>query len=324
MPDCVQIEGLCHGYRGRPVLEDVALEVPEGAVVGLLGPNGAGKTTLMSLVAGLMPPQRGHLAVLGRRGVWRDAGLRLNIGFLQEKPRIWPEMTARAYLRFFAGLYRVPDAGRRVAEVLARLGLEEAADRPLGGFSRGMQQRACLARVLLHRPRLVLLDEPTLGLDPAAVAAMREVLGEMRADGATLILSSHQLDEIARLCDRVVFLRAGRVVAQGAPGSFAGGPAGGTLEVELAEPVAAVLAVLRRHPDFAGPARGDAHRALFRRTDAGGAGLPGALRTQRAELSRWLAANGLTVLAVAGGGTLEEAFLALADAEPATTQKDAA
>ena len=150
--------------------------------------------------------------VMGHGYGVRQREIRLKIGFLQEKPRIYPEMTALAYLRFFAGRYGIADADRRVGEVLNRVGLSAAADRRLAGFSRGMQQRARLARALLHRPEFLILDEPTLGLDPIGVADMRAIFREMKAEGVTLLFSSHQLAEMERVCDRVIFMRQGRVV----------------------------------------------------------------------------------------------------------------
>jgi ABC-2 type transport system ATP-binding protein len=237
--------------------------------------------------------------------------VRLKVGYLQEKPRIYPEMSARAYLENFARLYGVPEPRKRVTALLDRVGLAAAADRLLGKYSRGMQQRACLARVMLHEPEFLLLDEPTLGLDPAGIADMRDILLEMRAGGATLFFSSHQLAEMERICDRVAFMKDGRLVAAGRPADLVPvGGLSGVLQVELHEPVSAFLDAMRGLEIVKEARETGMHRAEIV-LDAPEYADP---RNLRADLARDLAGIGVTVLFVgAAAPTLEDLFLALAE-----------
>lgn len=238
----LRVTALTRSFSGRRIVDGVDLTVERGEIMGFLGPNGAGKTTVMNMVMGLLEPDGGEIELLGTPGGARHRNVRLRVGYLQEKPRIYPELSARAYLGLFARLYGVPGEDARVATLLDRVGLSQAADRPLGAYSRGMQQRACLARVMLHEPEFLLLDEPTLGLDPSGVAEMRDILREMRAGGTTLFFSSHQLAEMERICDRVAFMKDGRLVAAGSPADLL--PAGGTpgvIRIELAEEAAPAL-----------------------------------------------------------------------------------
>ncbi len=234
----LEIEGLNKSFQGKRAVDGVNMTVARGEIVGFLGPNGAGKTTVMSIATGLLAPDGGRISLFGVDGGARLTDIRLRMGYLQEKPRIYPDMAARAYLLLFARIYGVPTPQDQVAKVLERVGLSSAADRPLGTFSRGMQQRACLARVMLHEPEFLILDEPTLGLDPTGVADLRTIFREMRDQGTTLLFSSHQLAEMERICDSVIFLLDGRVVAQGRPADLLPGVADDlAMSVELFETV---------------------------------------------------------------------------------------
>jgi ABC-2 type transport system ATP-binding protein len=309
VPSVLRLRGVSRAFSGRPAVDGADLDVAKGEILGFLGPNGAGKTTLMSLVMGLVQPDRGEIELFGVPRGARQRALRLRLGYLQEKPRIWPEMTARAYLGLFARLYGVPRPALRTAEVLETVGLAAAADRPLGTFSRGMQQRAVLGRVILHRPDLLLLDEPTLGLDPTGVAEMRTVLLGLRAAGATLVFSSHQLAEMERICDRVAVMKAGRILAVGSPAELLPDGRSDLLVVETAEPVAAWAGALRAQPGIR-EVRPRATRLAEVLAE------PGALGTAseaRAALSRRVTGLGQTVLSVAAAApSLEDVFLALA------------
>ncbi len=305
--DALTISGLTKSFRDKRAVDGVSFSVPKGEIVGFLGPNGAGKTTVMNMVTGLIAPDAGQIDLLGVREGARSKAVRARIGYLQEKPRIYPEMTARAYLTLFAQLYGVAAPRARVGQVLERVGLTYAADRIIGAFSRGMQQRVCLARVLLHEPEFLVLDEPTLGLDPNGVADMRQIFREMKAEGVTLLFSSHQLAEMERVCDRVIFMDRGRVVAEGRQEEIL--PALGlddALAVEVFEPLAGYLHAIRAVAEVASAeASGEFAVNVVLREG-------GEPRSRRAMLAQRLGALGLTVLSVGRGNrSLEDVFLAL-------------
>ena len=308
----LSISGLTKGFRGRRVVDGVDMTVGQGQIVGFLGPNGAGKTTVMAMVMGLMSPDAGQIELFGTARPSPTA--RLRMGYLQEKPSLYPEMTARSYLALFARLHGVPNPTRRVGEVLERVGLTQAADRTMGSYSRGMQQRASLARVTLHAPEFLILDEPTLGLDPRGVADMRDIFREMRDQGTTLLFSSHQLAEIERICDAIIFLSQGRVIAAGSPAELLPADAlSDGLLVETAEPADVVRSRLSTNAVIAEVTTTGPHHATI------GLSRPVAdLTERRAELARTLIAAGLTPLSItARQQSLEDLFLTLAGPRPA-------
>lgn len=314
------VDGLAKAFGAKQAVRQASFSVANGEITGFLGPNGAGKTTVMGMVMGLVEPDAGEIEFFGIRDRRRLAGMRTRIGYLQEKPRIYPDMTAKAYLRFFADLYGVPEAAARVRETLDRVGLSQAADRRLGAFSRGMQQRACLARVMLHRPEFLMLDEPTLGLDPNGVADMRAVFREMKADGVTLLFSSHQLAEMERVCDSVVFMREGAVIADGRPSDIAAAGFGqGGLRVEVFEPAVEALRIITTVNDIEGARQiGPQHIRIVLKTP------PDDVLTARARAAGLLSAAGLTVLSVnADTPTLEDVFLGLTRPEPSAGHRPA-
>lgn len=287
------------------------MTVGRGQIVGFLGPNGAGKTSIMTMVMGLLRPDSGKIELFGAGGA--SASARLRMGYLQEKPSLYPEMSAWSYLTLFAQLHGVPKPRARVQDVLDRVGLASAADRPMGSYSRGMQQRASLARVMLHAPEFLILDEPTLGLDPRGVADMRDIFREMRDAGTTLLFSSHQLAEIERVCDAVIFLSRGRVIASGSPAELL--PEDSLSEglvVETAEPAADVRARLATVPGISDVGAAGPHQVTVRMSDP-----PGSIPDRRATLARTLIAAGLTPLSItARQPTLEDLFLTLSGPRP--------
>ncbi len=200
-------------------VDGVDLAVQEGEVYGFLGPNGSGKTTTIGMLLGLMHPTIGEITIFGERvDPGRVAPLR-QVGALVGAPAMIPGFTARHNLQLLTYLDGISPDGRaraaRVDEVLAQVGLGHAADRKAGGFSLGMKQRMGLAAAMLHRPRLLILDEPTNGLDPAGMREIRGLIRRLVAEGVTVFLSSHLLHEVEQECDRVAVLNRGRVVAQG-------------------------------------------------------------------------------------------------------------
>ncbi|MFJ6749150.1 MULTISPECIES: ABC transporter ATP-binding protein [unclassified Streptomyces] len=208
--------------RGKEVvaLDDVSLSAERGEVVGLLGPNGAGKTTLSRILTTLLVPSSGTARVLGFDVVADPEPVRRRTGLVLGGERgLYSRLTARQNLRYWAALQGLAssDARRRTEELIARMGLAERADDRLETFSRGMIQRVHLARALLHRPELIVLDEPTAGMDPNAAAGFRTMVRELRSTGVTILLATHDMAEAQALCTRVALIDRGRLLRIGAP-----------------------------------------------------------------------------------------------------------
>ncbi len=210
--DVVSVEDVSRTFGRRRALTRVSFNAPSGAIVGLLGPNGAGKSTMLAILATLMRPSAGRVRFGPLDPLASGLQLRGRIGVLGHDLFLYPELTARENLAFFAGLYDLKDAQAAALSALRRAGLDDRADDPVGSFSRGMRQRVALERALIHGPRLVLLDEPFTGLDDASARALVARLSELRDGGAILIVATHDLDLAEGLLDQVVFLRDGRVV----------------------------------------------------------------------------------------------------------------
>jgi ABC-2 type transport system ATP-binding protein len=240
--------GKTFGRGGSVVnaLHALDLAIPSGGVYGVLGPNGAGKSTLLRLVLGLVAPSRGSFKLLGAER--SDVGVLRRVGAMIEAPSLYPFLTARDTLHTFARMSGFSERGR-VDSVLTRVGLSEAAHRKARTFSMGMRQRLALAAALLHRPELLILDEPTNGLDPAGIQEMRRLIRDLvDKDGVTIILSSHLLDEVEKVCDRVAILDHGKLIAEGAVAELVGGRGLFYLDVAPIEPALAILGAKgRRH-----------------------------------------------------------------------------
>ncbi len=212
----LEVEGLTRSYRGHPALQGVSFRVARGEVVGLLGPNGAGKSTLLQILTGWLAPSAGVARVCGFDVLDAPREVARRIGSLPENAPLWPEMTPAAVLDFAARAHRLGPSER--ARAIARVADETAiADRlhlPIGTLSRGYRQRVGLAVALVHGPELLLLDEPTTGLDPNQIVEIRALVRRL-GRSRTVLLSSHALAEVQATCDRVVILHRGRVVADG-------------------------------------------------------------------------------------------------------------
>jgi heme exporter protein A len=213
-------EGLRHAYGPVVALDDVSFTLAPGRTLAIFGPNGAGKTTLLKVLAGLIRPQRGRAHA--------DGGRRA-IGWIGHQSHLYDHLTVRENLLFWAAIYAVAPAqrGDRAAAVLRRLGLAPQAEQPVWSLSRGQQQRAAIARALIHEPAVLLLDEPFTGLDLAGAAELRALLGELRGAGRVLVVATHNVDEGVELATDVAFQRRGRFV------HFA--PRGGRDPAQIAE-----------------------------------------------------------------------------------------
>jgi ABC-2 type transport system ATP-binding protein len=209
----VWCSGLRKRYRRQVAVDDVSFTVGRGEVLGLLGPNGAGKTSVIKILLGLVRPDAGEALLLGRPAA--DPRARTRVGYLPELFRYQPWLTATEVLDLHVRLARVPVASEQRRECLALVGLADRADDRVGGFSKGMQQRLGLAVALVARPELVVLDEPTSALDPLGRADVRDLLLSLKARNVAVLLNSHLIGEVERVCDRVVILDKGRVAASG-------------------------------------------------------------------------------------------------------------
>jgi ABC-2 type transport system ATP-binding protein len=210
----VETHGLRKQFGSTLAVADLSLSVSAGEIFGFLGPNGAGKTTSIKMLLALVEPTSGSAQVLG--APLGDRAARARIGFLPEHFRFHDTLTATELLRFHGRLYGLGGVSldARIDHLLTRVDLVDAADRPLRGYSKGMVQRVGLAQALLNEPQIVILDEPTSGLDPLGRLLVRSLIDELRADGVAVFLNSHLLGEVEATCDRVAFVKRGRVVAE--------------------------------------------------------------------------------------------------------------
>ena len=200
-------------YGNVVAVNDVSFEVGPG-ITGLLGPNGAGKTTLLHMMAGFLAPSAGRVQ-LDEMPTWRHAEVYRAIGFVPEREAVYPFLTARQFVVASARLQQVADADDAASRAIEMVDLGDAADRAIGGYSKGMRQRAKVAAALVHDPKVLILDEPFNGMDPRQRLHMMDLLRAMAADGRTILFSSHILEEVERLSDRVLVIVAGRLAASG-------------------------------------------------------------------------------------------------------------
>ncbi len=213
--DLVTLSGVSKHYGAQHAVDGLELQLREGECVALAGHNGAGKSTLIKLILGLIRPTRGRVALFGHDAHSPAAArMRNRIGYLPETVALHPSMTGEETLAFYARLKRQPLSGNPA--LLEKVGIAGAARRRVGGYSKGMRQRLALAQALLGEPRVLLFDEPTTGLDPASRLMFYDIVHELRASGATILLSTHALSELAGHADRIVVMKAGRKIADGA------------------------------------------------------------------------------------------------------------
>ena len=210
----IRLSGVRKAFAGHVAVRDLTLEIPKGSVFGLLGPNGAGKTTTLRMVMNVFAPDAGRIDILGRPA---DHVSRDRIGYMPEERGLYPRMVLAEQLLFLAALKGTPKrvAAARLAGWLERLGLGDWGKRRVNELSKGMQQKAQFIATVLHEPEVLVLDEPMSGLDPVGADLMREVLLEQKRKGATLVLSSHQMETVERLCDRVALLNRGEKLLDG-------------------------------------------------------------------------------------------------------------
>lgn len=232
----VQAQRLRKAYGPVQAVDGLTLEIQKGEIYGLLGPNGSGKTTTILILLGLTEPSGGEVRVAGFNPTREALKVKRIVGYLPENVGFYEDLTARENLRYIARLNGIPDSDSkaRIQEVLEQVGLSDVADRPVGTYSRGMRQRLGIADVLIKRPKLAILDEPTTGIDPEGASQMLDMIVEMRREqGLTILLSSHLLHQVQRVCDRVGIMHQGKLVAEGTVDELGAKSSGEGVELEV-------------------------------------------------------------------------------------------
>lgn len=249
---CAGVSKWFRDFWMRPrvrAVESLDLEIRRGEIYGLLGPNGSGKSTTIKMILGLITPTRGRIAVLGRRP--RDVGAKKHVGYLPEESYLHGFMSARETLDFYGRLFRLPARMRRerIDRLLVMVGLDAVGDRPVREFSKGMQRRVGLAQSLINDPQLLILDEPTSGMDPVGAWQIRDLIRELGRRGKTILLCTHQLSDVEDLCDRISIMFGGRVRAQGTCDELLTGEDASLIRTPPLEPAVEgeVRQVLARH-----------------------------------------------------------------------------
>ncbi len=270
----IEVQDLRKTYGATVAVDGVSFQVEAGEVVGFLGPNGAGKTTTMKILTGSLTPTAGHARVDGLDVVEQSLAVRRKVGYLPENAPVYRDMRVRDYLAFVCSVREITGAERasRIDWVAERVGLTEVLRRPIAELSKGYRQRVGLAQALIHDPPILVLDEPTTGLDPNQIVEIRDLIREV-GQTRTVLLSTHILGEVQAVCSRVVIVSAGRIVGVGTPAEIASQATGGSrVEVLLradADPSAALAALpgVQRVEESAGEGAGTWGRALLVQAD---------------------------------------------------------
>ncbi len=246
----IDVDHIYKRYGDFPAVEDVSFQVYQGEVLGFLGPNGAGKTTTMRILTGYMPPSEGRVAIAGHDVFSESLEAAPHIGYLPETVPLYTDMTVRSYISYQASLRGMNGAHKnaRVDEVIGRLRLDDYADSYISKLSKGYRQRVGIAQAIVHEPDVLVLDEPTIGIDPIQVVETRQLIKDLGKDH-TIILSSHILPEVSMICQRVIIISEGKVAAMDTPENLSarlGGP--DHLRVMVRGPMREVAAVIRDVP----------------------------------------------------------------------------
>jgi ABC-2 type transport system ATP-binding protein len=233
----IRARGLTKDYGRNRAVDDVSFEIERGEIVGLLGPNGSGKTTIMRMLTGFFAPTSGTCEIAGIDVQADSASARRHIGYLPERVALYPDLTVRRYLKFVAGIHDMSrGVAARVEEVMQECGLTQMAGRHIGKLSRGYRQRVGIAQALIHRPEVLILDEPTVGLDPRQIVEIRALIRRL-AGQSTVLLSTHILPEVSLTCRRVLILDQGKLVAEDTSEGLARKTAGrGETKIRLSAP----------------------------------------------------------------------------------------
>ncbi|MGD2146510.1 MAG: ABC transporter ATP-binding protein [Anaerolineae bacterium] len=304
----IRLENLTRDFETVRAVDGLSLKVPEGTIFGFLGPNGAGKTTTINLLLGLLEPTSGRAEVLGFDTRSHGDEIRSRTGALLEHSGVYEQLSAEDNLEFYGRVWRIPAGERRarIYELLSQMDLWERRKERAGTWSKGMKQKLALARALLHRPPLVLLDEPTAGLDVVAAAAVRDNLEALAMQqGVTVFLTTHNMAEAERLCSRVAVIREGKLLAVGHPDQLRAQSGGPRLEIIGQGFSESALAQLRARPEVAGAVVQNGHLEISLRGN-----------TDAAPLVGLMVGAGVQVEEVRRGkASLEDVFLTLMQEE---------
>ncbi len=210
----IQVKGISKQYGSQWAVDDVSFEIPGGQIVGFIGPNGAGKSTIMKIITGTLPPDKGSVLIKGLPALEHQNEIRRMIGYLPEHNPLYLEMYIREYLQYVAGLYQLKGKSRtgKVEDVIQKTGLGPEIGKTIGKLSKGYRQRVGLAQAMIHDPDILILDEPTTGLDPNQLSEIRNLISNIGRE-KTVLLSTHILQEVEAICDRVIIIDHGRIVA---------------------------------------------------------------------------------------------------------------
>ena len=311
----LEVQGLSKSFYGTPAVEDVSFRVETGEILGFLGPNGAGKTTTMRMITGFLPPTAGRVLLADVDVTQKPLLAKRELGYLPETLALYPEMRVREYVAFRAELCGVPSSEKkaRVDDAIQKCFVDDVATKPIGNLSKGYRQRVGLAGALVHKPKVLVLDEPTVGLDPRQIVKVRELIRDLRKDH-TILLSTHILPEVEILCDRILIIDRGRIVASGTPG---------TLRHEMSQAPAVTVVVKGEIPEADSVLRQIPGVLRAARIGAGGetrVSLEGAAGSDlRESVFREVLARGWTLLELTPRqATLEDVFVRLVSRDAAT------
>src|SRR5579883_2764174 len=306
----IKIEHISKSYRNVHALSDLSLEIPSESIYGLIGPNGAGKTTLLRILAGLLVPSSGKVWFDGTEIGKSPSEIQRNVGYMPDFFGVYPDLTATEYLEFYAGIHGIPRQKQAslVTDLLELVELSSKRDALVETLSRGMKQRLCLARALVHDPDVLLLDEPASGLDPRARVELRELLRTLQGMGKTIVISSHILLEMAEMCSDVAIIQGGKLVLAGNMDEVSQRLGKGRrLEIRVLERVEDAVQMLKESPEINNVEHenGDLILAEFSGDDRGLHKILAHLITQEIPVVSFAPRS--------SGGVLEEVFMSITE-----------
>lgn len=304
----IEVQNLTHYYGPTRAIHNLNFRVNKGEIIGFLGPNGAGKTTTMRILTGFMPPSEGTAQVAGFDVFYDSLEVRRRVGYMPESVPLYPEMTVRAYLDYMGALRKVPRRKQAVDRAMEACGITDRANQMIAKLSKGYRQRVGLAQAILHEPEVLVLDEPTIGLDPRQVKEVRSLIRKIGREH-TVILSSHILPEVSQMCSRVLIINKGEIVAEGTPAELTARLQGAErVLVRIADAAPEVKTVLRQVNGVLDVERLD--DGAYQISCVKGS-------DRRAELARTIVGRGWGLLELRSVGmSLEDIFLQLTTEEP--------